>query len=239
MGKQIYVELPVRAPMERLWELTQDSSCHPRWDLRFTAIVPAPGTSPQEFRYEFRLPLHTIHGTGTSLGTRTVEHGQATSVLKFTTRDVLSPIGPGAGYWRYIPGPDGVRFITGYDYAPGWAGLAPRIDGLFIRPALGWATAWSFDRLRLWAEDDVPPEHARTAWLIDAGFRAAAVAGALGLLFRRPGTGTALVATAAVAMAGILPPGSKVPRAARCRRQAPDRHAATPPASLASLPEPV
>ncbi len=238
MGKQVYVELPVRAPMERLWKLTQDPSCHPRWDLRFTAIVPAPGTSPQEFSYEFRLPLHTIHGTGTSLGTRTGKYGQATSVLKFTTRDGLSPIGPGAGYWRYIPGPDGIRFITGYDYSPGWAGLGPRIDGLLIRPALGWATAWSFDRLRLWAEDDVLPEHARTAWLVDAGLRAAAVAGALGLLFRRPGIRTAFVAAAAAAGAGLLPAGRKVPRAARCRRQAPDRHAATPPASLVSLPEP-
>ncbi|MEB7503911.1 hypothetical protein [Arthrobacter koreensis] len=239
MGKQVYVEIPVRAPMDRLWDLTQDPSNHPRWDLRFSAIIPAPGTLPQEFRYEFRLPLHTIHGTGTSLGTRTGKQEQATSVLKFTTWDVLSPIGPGAGYWRYIPGPEGIRFITGYDYTPGWAGIGPRLDRLLIRPALGWATAWSFDRLRLWAEEDVAPERARSAWLADAGLRAAAVAGAVCLLRRRPGAGTPVVAALVAAAAFLLPPARNVPRAARCRRQAPDRHASSPPASLVTLPEPV
>ncbi|MBF4993361.1 hypothetical protein ITX31_04435 [Arthrobacter gandavensis] len=238
MGKQVYVEIPVRAPLERLWELTQDPSSHPRWDLRFTAIIPAPGTVPQQFRYEFKLPVHTIHGTGTSLGTRTGDQGQATSVLKFTTRDVLSPIGPGAGYWRYIPGPDGIRFITGYDYSPGWGRLGRWLDGPLIRPALGWATAWSFDRLRLWAEDGILPERARRAWLVDAGLRAAAAAGALYLLFRYPRAGTAFAAVAAVACAGMLPAGSSVPRAAHCRRQPPDRHSSRPPASLAALPEP-
>jgi len=239
MGKQVYVEVPVRASMDRLWELTQDPSCHPRWDLRFTAIIPTPGTSPQEFRYEFKLPLRTIRGTGTSLGTRSGAQGQATSVLKFTTRDVFSPIGPGAGYWRYIPGPDGIRFITGYDYSPGWGPLGRWADAPLIRPALGWATAWSFDRLRLWAEDDVSPERARNAWLLDVGLRAGAVAGALCVLFRRPGAGTAVAAAAAVAATGMLPPGRRVPRAANCRRSAADKHAARPPASLASLAEPV
>ncbi|GAA1923990.1 hypothetical protein GCM10009688_31310 [Arthrobacter gandavensis] len=238
MGKQVYVEIPVRAPLERLWTLTQDPSCHPRWDLRFTAIIPGPGTVPQAFRYEFKLPLHTIHGTGTSLGTRTGKQGQATSILKFTTRDVLSPIGPGAGYWRYIPDPDGIRFITGYDYAPGWGRLGRWVDEPLIRPALGWATAWSFDRLRLWAEDGIPPERARRAWLLDTGLRAAALAGSLCLLFRRPSAGTAFAAAAAAAAAFLLPPGRNVPRAARCLRSAPDRHASRPPASLAALPEP-
>ncbi|MDF2498439.1 MAG: hypothetical protein K0Q86_2071 [Arthrobacter koreensis] len=236
MGKQVYVEIPVRAPLERLWELTQDPQNHPRWDLRFTAIIPAPGTAPQEFRYEFRLPLHTIHGTGASLGTR--GQGKATSVLKFTTRDVLSPIGPGAGYWRYVPGPDGIRFITGYHFSPGWGPLGRWLDAPLIRPALGWATAWSFDRLRLWAEDGIPPERALRAWLLDTGLRTAAVAGTLCLLIRRPGAGTALAAAAAVAGAGMLPAAGSVPRAAHCLRHAPDRQSSRPPASLAALPEP-
>ena len=238
MGKQVYVEIPVRAPLERLWTLTQDPSCHPRWDLRFTAIIPGPGTVPQAFRYEFKLPLHTIHGTGTSLGTRTGKQGQATSVLKFTTRDVLSPIGPGAGYWRYIPAPDGIRFITGYDYAPGWGRLGRWVDEPLIRPALGWATAWSFDRLRLWAEDGIAPERARRAWLLDAGLRSAALAGSAALLLRGRGTASFLAAAAAAAAALLAPPAGSVPRAANCGRSAPDGHASRPPASLAALPEP-
>lgn len=32
------------------------------------------------------------------------------------------------------------------------------IDRLVFRPLTGWATAWSFDRLRLWLDQRVPPE---------------------------------------------------------------------------------
>ncbi len=56
--------------MERVWTLSQDPVLHPRWDLRFSKIVPA-GSDEQglvRFRYEFRLPFHSIQGAGTSLG---------------------------------------------------------------------------------------------------------------------------------------------------------------------------
>jgi hypothetical protein len=45
-------------------------------------------------------------------------------------------------------------FITGYDYAPNWGVL----DRLGVRRLVGWMTAWSFDRLRMWAETGVEPE---------------------------------------------------------------------------------
>jgi hypothetical protein len=48
-----------------------------------------------------------------------------------------------------------VRFSTGYDYTPGWGTL---LDRLMMRPVVGWMTAWSFDRLRIWAETGVEPE---------------------------------------------------------------------------------
>jgi hypothetical protein len=48
-----------------------------------------------------------------------------------------------------------VRFLTGYDYSPGWGRFA---DAAGIRWLLGWMTAWSFDRLRIWAETGQPPE---------------------------------------------------------------------------------
>jgi hypothetical protein len=48
-----------------------------------------------------------------------------------------------------------VRFSTGYDYTPGWGLL---LDRLVMRRVIGWMTAWSFDRLRIWAENGVEPE---------------------------------------------------------------------------------
>ncbi len=33
-GQQIYVEMPVAASLDRLWQLTQDPVLHARWDPR-------------------------------------------------------------------------------------------------------------------------------------------------------------------------------------------------------------
>ena len=152
----IHVEIDIAAPMEHLWALTQDPELHPRWDVRFSRIQPT-GTDAagrQRFTYERRTPLHTVRGTGVSLGERLRPDGTRTSALRFSTTDRLSPIRRGRGYWRYIPLPDGrVRFVTGYDYDPGWGPA-----DVLVRPLLGWATAWSFDRLRIWAETGVAPE---------------------------------------------------------------------------------
>ncbi|GAA1675953.1 hypothetical protein GCM10010977_22120 [Citricoccus zhacaiensis] len=243
--ERIYVETFIRAPLDRLWEMSQDPGAHPRWDLRFTAIVPT-GTGSDgntRFRYEFKLPFHTIRGTGISLGHRRRADGQATSVLKFSTTDPLSPIGSGAGYWRYVPCEGGVRFITGYDYEPGLGLVGRVLDRRVTRPALGWATAWSFDRLRLWAESDVDPATARTAWILDRTARAGGLAVAA-LLLRRseagPGHPTALplLAVAAVTAVFTIPVHRTVPRARRCLRHAPDKHAGAAPSALATLPAP-
>ena len=153
----IYVETFIRAPMDRVWELTQSTVLHPRWDLRFSAIRPIAELEGGGYRFEYErwMPLHTIRGTGTSLGERARPDGTRTSALKFTTPDPLSPLGDGRGFWRYVPTDGGVRFITGYDYRPGWGGT---LDRLILRRLIGWMTAWSFDRLRIWAERDEPPE---------------------------------------------------------------------------------
>src|SRR5262249_27541515 len=68
--KPIYVEILIEAEMERVWELTQDTDAHPRWDLRFSSITPTGTTSEgaNRFRYELRIPGHTLAGTGISLG---------------------------------------------------------------------------------------------------------------------------------------------------------------------------
>jgi hypothetical protein len=155
--KPIYVEIEIAAPMDRVWALTQDPAEHSRWDLRFSRITHTGPTADgaQRFDYERSLGVHTIRGTGISAGEREHGDGSRTSALRFTTSDRLSPLRDGRGYWRYTPTPTGVRFVTGYDYVPGWGVM---LDRLVLRRFIGWMTAWSFDRLRIWAETGVEPE---------------------------------------------------------------------------------
>lgn len=138
-----------------MWHATQDSSEHVRWDVRFTRIVPTGLTDVgvSTFTYERSVPFHTVRGVGVSIGEKRNNDGSRTSALRFHTDDRVSPIAAGRGYWRYVPAGAQTVFITGYDYTAGW----PILDPL-VRPLLGWATAWSFDRLRIWLETGTPPE---------------------------------------------------------------------------------
>ncbi|NAZ84448.1 hypothetical protein GTR02_21845, partial [Kineococcus sp. R8] len=242
MAQPLYVETLVRCDADRVWHLTQAPELHPRWDLRFSAIEPTrrDAGGHQHFTYSLALPhpraaLLTVTGTGASTGERRDARGHGTSALRFRPHGALSPLGEGSGYWRYVPTPQGVRFLTGYDYAPGWGRLGALLDPLVVRPAVGWATAWSFDRLRLWAQDGLDPAHARDRALRDAGARAAAVvAGAAllagGLRSRRPREALGGLVLAAAAVAWPVGPGT--PSARRCRRRPPDRGSATAPATL-------
>lgn len=162
--RPIYVESRIRAPMERLWEATQQPDQHQRWDVRFGTItyLPRAEGEPQLFTYATTVaPGVTVAGTGESLGDRDRPDGTRWSGLKFWAADRRSIIDAGAGYWRYIPTDDGVRFLTRYDYRPRWGRPGELIDRRLFRPLFGWATAWSFDRLRLWLEDGIPPERSR------------------------------------------------------------------------------
>ncbi|WP_409047783.1 SRPBCC family protein [Microbacterium sp. HA-8] len=154
-GRGIYVETTICADVDAVWRATQDPRAHVRWDVRFTRIMPVDKTQDgaTRFTYERRVPGHVVRGTGVSIGEHDRPDGTRTSALRFHTRDRMSPIRSGRGYWRYVPVEGGTRFITGYDYDAGWGML-----DVVVRPLLGWATAWSFDRLRLWIESDDPPE---------------------------------------------------------------------------------
>ena len=60
---------------------------------------------------------------------------------------------------------------TWYDYRTRF-GLAGRLlDQVLFRPLIGWATAWSFDRLRLWMDRGIPPEVSMRLTLIHASAR--------------------------------------------------------------------
>ena len=159
MGRPIYVERLIDAPMQALWDATQRPDVHERWDLRFTEIRYLPraaDTEPQRFLYATRIGFGMrIAGEGESVG-HAERDGDRTSALRFWSDDRKSLIRSGSGYWRYAPTQAGIRFITQYDYETRF-GVAGRALDLVFRPLLGWATAWSFDRLRLWLERGLEP----------------------------------------------------------------------------------
>lgn len=160
-NRGIYVEILISETVEKIWELTQVPALHQRWDLRFTRIQYLPRTGeeqPQAFQYETRIGFGLrIRGTGETVGQIT-RSGETTSALKFASEDPKSLIRFGSGYWRYIPVPEGVRFLTWYDYDVRFGLLGRAVDRVVFRPLIGWATAWSFDRLRLWVERSQTPE---------------------------------------------------------------------------------
>jgi uncharacterized membrane protein YphA (DoxX/SURF4 family) len=173
----IYVEIIIQDDVEHIWRLTQEPELHQRWDLRFSRIDYLPrasSTEPQHFLYETRIGFGlSIKGTGESVGERTSANGDTTSSLKFASTDPKSLIREGSGYWRYVPTPAGLRFFTWYDYSVRFGAIGRLVDRLVFRPLMGWATAWSFDRLRLWAEEGQPPESSLAFSLIHATARLA------------------------------------------------------------------
>lgn len=164
----IYVEIPIKAHIDRIWQLTQTPELHERWDLRFNSIeyLPSEGDGPQRFLYETRIGMGlSIRGEGESVGESNRADGTRTSALKFWSDHPLSLISKGSGFWQYVPEGDVVIFRTRYDYKTRLGLFGKAMDFLF-RPLIGWATAWSFDSLRLWAEKDVQPEQSRSMGLI-------------------------------------------------------------------------
>jgi hypothetical protein len=171
----IYVEILMRGSVDEIWRRTQVPNHHELWDLRFTAIdyLPKPSEdAPQRFRYSTRIGFGLrIEGEGESTTTREDVTGLRTSSLKFWSSDPKSLIKEGSGYWQYIPVAGGCRFLTWYDYRTRWGPLGHAIDRFLFRPLIGWATAWSFDRLRFWIDRDVPPQVSSRMALIHATAR--------------------------------------------------------------------
>lgn len=166
----VYVEIVIRAPLDAVWAYTQDPELHERWDLRFSDIDYLPRVNeaePHRFRYTTRLGLGIeISGDGETAGQRDLPDRSRASGLRFRSDHPLSIIGQGSGYWKYVPTPDGVRFLTSYDYDTRFGRPGAILDRIAFRPLIGWATAWSFDRLRLWLEQGIEPGEALRQALI-------------------------------------------------------------------------
>jgi uncharacterized membrane protein YphA (DoxX/SURF4 family) len=165
----IYIEVPIKAPIETIWKHTQDPALHEQWDLRFSTIryLPRTDDGPQQFLYATRIGFGLeIAGKGESIAQRDKPDGSRVSSLKFSSEESLSLIREGSGYWKYIPTPDGVRFLTWYDYRTRFGAAGAIFDLIVFRPIMAWATAWSFDRLRLWLERGISPPIALRGFLM-------------------------------------------------------------------------
>lgn len=171
MAKPIYVEIAMTVPLDRLWFLTQQPDEHEKWDLRFSEIRYLPKddpSQPQRFRYATRIGLGiVIEGTGESAGEFHADSARS-SALRFESSDPRSLILEGSGYWKYIPSEGHVRFLTLYDYRTRFGAPGRVVDRLVFRPLIGWATAWSFDRLRLWVERGIDPRLSAARAMVDA-----------------------------------------------------------------------
>lgn len=160
-GPGIYVERFIHSDIESVWEQTQRPELHQAWDLRFTKIEYLPRASdaePQRFKYSTRIGFGLqVDGQGESTGNRDASTGTRTSALRFWSDNPKSLIEEGSGYWQYVPTENGVRFLTWYDYRTRFGAFGRLLDKLLFRPLLGWATAWSFDRLGLYIEQGLDP----------------------------------------------------------------------------------
>lgn len=160
MPKPLYIGITIQSDLDTVWHRTQTPDIHERWDLRFSTIEYLPKAdpeAPQRFRYATRIGLGlTVEGWGESIAAR-VSDSEHTSSLRFGSESPISLIREGSGYWKYTHAGDAMEFETGYDYRTRFGPTGRLIDRLAFRPLMGWATAWSFDRLRLWIERGIDP----------------------------------------------------------------------------------
>lgn len=171
--KPIYVSAEMNTTMEKLWEYTQEPHIHTEWDARFTEIsyLEKKEGEPQKFLYKTKIGFGLeIAGEGESIGEIRKETGERISSLKFWTDNTLSLIQIGRGYWKYTPCKEHIHFETQYDYDTRFGRIGNVIDFYMFRPLLGWATAWSFDALKLWLEKGLHPRllirRTVTYWLV-------------------------------------------------------------------------
>ncbi|MDK7489040.1 DoxX-like family protein [Bacillus paranthracis] len=171
--KPIYVSAEMNTTMEKLWEYTQEPHIYTEWDARFTEIsyVEKKEGELQKFLYKTKIGFGLeIAGEGESIGEIRKETGERISSLKFWTENQLSLIQIGRGYWKYTPRKEHIHFETQYDYDTRFGRIGNVIDFYMFRPLLGWATAWSFDALKLWLEKGLHPRllirRTMTYWLV-------------------------------------------------------------------------
>lgn len=158
--KPVYVETTIHAPIEKVWEHTQNPKLHEQWDLRFSTISlnEPQNEQPQSFLYEKHLGFGlSVTGTGVYRTRMMDERNERASSLNFKSSHPLSFIKEGSGYWKYIKTSDHIVFQTQFDYktkeGKGWTWA----DKILFRPMIGFMTAFSFGALKTWLEKGTHP----------------------------------------------------------------------------------
>ncbi|MEH7674127.1 hypothetical protein [Bacillus pumilus] len=158
--KPVYVETTIHAPIEKVWEYTQNPKLHEQWDLRFSTISlnEPQNEQPQSFLYEKHLGFGlSVTGTGAYRTRMMDERNERASSLQFKSSHPLSFIKEGSGYWKYMKTSDHIVFQTQFDYktkeGKGWTWA----DRILFRPMIGFMTAFSFGALKTWLEKGTHP----------------------------------------------------------------------------------
>ena len=134
-------------------------------------------TDPQRFRYTTRIGFgFDVSGEGETVGERDLADGSRSSALRFGSDEPLLDHSRRQRLLEVHSDVEGIRFLTWYDYRTRFGPVGAVFDRLIFRPLLGWATAWSFDRLRLWLEQSVDPAQAMRQTLVHVIARVALAA---------------------------------------------------------------
>jgi hypothetical protein len=142
----VHVSVRLRAPLQAVWDLTQDHRLHPVWDHRFSRIemLSAQIRTGTRMLYEKRMFGLTIRGWGRYKLHRPVKQ----STFEFGSDDRRSLIRRGVGLWLYRDvAPGVVELSTSYTYDVRWGAFGRVLDRLVFRPLFQRETERSFRRL--------------------------------------------------------------------------------------------
>jgi hypothetical protein len=168
--ERIVVVVSVAAPVELVWERTQDPGLHTAWDLRFTSIEPSDARDARGYallEYRTRIGIFfELRGWGRYLTSEAPD----LSTFEFGSDDPRSLIREGRGIWRYERAGEGTLFVTVFDYEVRGGTLGRLLDRIVVRPLMQLATEWGFETLRRWCEGDAQAPSARSSRLAFARF---------------------------------------------------------------------
>jgi hypothetical protein len=172
--RRIVVETFLDAPVEVVWQRTQDPGEHVSWDIRFTRIGylaerDARGYRLMDYRTDVAFGIE-VAGIGRYLHSEPLR----LSSFEFDSADWKSLIRDGRGIWLYEPRPGGTYFKTVFDYDIRHGPIGRALDRLFFRNLLRLATEWGFETLRQWcAGGDGARRRRRSRWrfLAHVGYR--------------------------------------------------------------------
>ncbi|WP_224368635.1 SRPBCC family protein [Hyalangium versicolor] len=179
LSRRVVVEALIPAPVERVWERSQEPDQHTGWDLRFSSIRYLPEQDARGFHlmeYLTRLGFGLeVAGWGRYLSNAPLER----STFEFGSEDPKSLITHGRGVWLYERRPEGTFFKTVFDYQTRHGAAGGLLDFYLFRPMMQLATEWSFETLRQWcAGDEGAVERRRSRWRFVLFFIARTLGGA-------------------------------------------------------------